>query len=61
MTQTHARHILIKTSTVMTDDQARQRLEQIRERLQGGAVKFEDMARQYSQDSTAPQAATWAG
>lgn len=55
VTQTHARHILIKTSTVMTDDQARQRLEQIRERLQGGAVKFEDMARQYSQDSTAPQ------
>ncbi len=38
-----------------THDQARQRLEQIRERLQGGAVKFEDMARQYSQDSTAPQ------
>jgi len=55
VTQTHARHILIKTSSVMSDDQARQRLEQIRQRLVNGAVKFEDMARQYSQDATAPQ------
>src|SRR5690606_28004981 len=30
VTQTHARHILVKTSAVMSDDQARQRLEQIR-------------------------------
>lgn len=55
VTQTHARHILIKTSTVMSDEQARQRLEQIYQRLVNGSVKFEDMARQYSQDATAPQ------
>ncbi|MPT26685.1 MAG: molecular chaperone SurA [Achromobacter sp.] len=53
--QTHARHILIKTSTVMSDAQARQRLEQIRQRLVAGDAKFADMARQYSQDATAPQ------
>lgn len=53
--QTHARHILIKTSTVMSDEQARQRLEQVRQRLAAGDAKFTDMARQYSQDATAPQ------
>ncbi|AIT25715.1 PPIC-type PPIASE domain protein [Bordetella holmesii 44057] len=39
----------------MSDDQARQRLEQVRQRLAAGGAKFEDMARQYSQDATAPQ------
>lgn len=53
--QTRARHILIKTSTVMSDETARQRLEQVRQRLVAGDAKFEDMARQYSQDSSAPQ------
>ncbi|MNK40851.1 Chaperone SurA precursor [compost metagenome] len=55
VTQTRARHILIKTSTVMSDELARQRLDQVRQRLLGGGAKFEDMARQYSQDATAPQ------
>ncbi|MDH0093298.1 peptidylprolyl isomerase [Achromobacter mucicolens] len=53
--QTRARHILIKTSTVMSDELARQRLEQVRQRLVNGAATFEEMARQYSQDATAPQ------
>src|SRR5690606_1337082 len=55
VTQTHARHILIKTSAVMTDDQARQRLEQIRQRVVNGGASFADMARQYSEDNNAPQ------
>lgn len=55
VTQTRARHILIKTSAVMTDDQARQRLEQIRQRLVNGGATFSDMARQYSEDNNAPQ------
>lgn len=50
--QTHARHILIKTNEVISEDDARNRLLQIRERLVNGA-KFEDLARQYSDDSTA--------
>ncbi|MEN5161510.1 peptidylprolyl isomerase [Achromobacter spanius] len=53
--QTRARHILIKTSTVMSDELARQRLEQVRQRLVNGAATFEEMARQYSQDASAPQ------
>lgn len=55
VTQTHARHILIKTSAVMSDDQARQRLSQIRQRIVNGGASFADMARQYSQDANAPQ------
>jgi peptidyl-prolyl cis-trans isomerase SurA len=55
ITQTHARHILIKLSAVMTDAEARQKLEEIRQRIVSGQAKFEDMARQYSQDSTASQ------
>ncbi|CAM3997362.1 peptidylprolyl isomerase [Bordetella tumulicola] len=55
VTQTHARHILVKTSAVMTDDQARQRLEQIRQRVINGGASFSDMARQYSEDGNAPQ------
>ncbi|CAM3459158.1 Chaperone SurA [Bordetella sputigena] len=55
VTQTHARHILIKTSTVMTDDEARQRLELLRQRIVEGHEDFAALARQNSQDATAPQ------
>ncbi|MFW5972710.1 MAG: peptidylprolyl isomerase [Bacteroidota bacterium] len=47
-----ARHILIR-GTEESDD-ARQQLEEIRERVEGGA-SFAAMARQYSQDNTAAQ------
>ncbi|HEY0295061.1 MAG TPA: peptidylprolyl isomerase [Bordetella sp.] len=55
ITQTHARHILIKLSAVMNDEQAREKLDDIRRRIVEGGVSFADMASQYSQDSTAPQ------
>jgi len=55
VTQTRARHILIKTSAVMSDDQARQRLEMLRQRITRGGESFASLARQNSQDSTAPQ------
>jgi peptidyl-prolyl cis-trans isomerase SurA len=55
VTQTRARHILIKTSAVMSDEQARQRLEKLRLRLVVGGENFADLARQYSQDASAPQ------
>jgi len=54
VTQTHARHILIKTSKVMTDEQARTRLVQLRQRIENGE-KFADLAKRYSEDATAPQ------
>ena len=52
--QTHARHILIRTTEVLNNDQVRQRLSDIRLRLING-VSFADMARQYSNDGSAPQ------
>lgn len=55
VTQTRARHILIKTSTVMSDEQARQRLDLLRQRIVQGGESFASLARQNSQDSSAPQ------
>lgn len=53
VTQTRARHILIKTNQVTTDEQAKTRLEQVRQRIVNGE-SFEDMAKRYSEDSSAP-------
>ncbi|UOD49961.1 peptidylprolyl isomerase [Orrella daihaiensis] len=52
--QTKARHILIKTSTVMSDDQAKQRLLNARSRIVQGGESFEDVARVVSEDNSAP-------
>jgi peptidyl-prolyl cis-trans isomerase SurA len=53
--QTKARHILIKTTAVMSDDQARQRLENARSRIVQGGETFEQVARAVSDDISAPQ------
>jgi peptidyl-prolyl cis-trans isomerase SurA len=53
--QTRARHILIKTSAVMSDVQARQRLENARQRIVNGGESFAAVARAVSDDSSAPQ------
>src|SRR5690606_12894697 len=55
VTQTHARHILIKSTKVMSDDKAQERVNQLRERLVNGTDTFEDMAKRYSEDVSAPQ------
>jgi len=55
VTQHHVRHILIKTSAVVTDEEARSRLNQIADRIRHGQATFADMARQYSDDTSAPQ------
>lgn len=47
--QTHVRHILIKLSEITSENEGRQKLIGIKERLENGA-KFEDMAKQYSED-----------
>jgi peptidyl-prolyl cis-trans isomerase SurA len=47
--QTHVRHILIKLSEITSENEARQKLIDIKERLENGS-KFEDMAKQYSED-----------
>jgi len=53
--QTKAKHILIKTSQVVSDEIAQQKLAQIRERLVEGKESFGDLARRFSNDSSAPQ------
>jgi peptidyl-prolyl cis-trans isomerase SurA len=50
ITQTHARHILIKTNEVVSDADARTRLEQLRFRLVGGE-DFAALARSHSDDT----------
>ena len=50
--QTHARHILIKLSEVVSEKEGKLKLDTIKERLDNG-TKFEEMARQYSEDGSA--------
>ena len=50
--QTHVRHILIKLSEVVSEKDALTRIAGIKERLEHGE-KFEDLARQYSDDGSA--------
>jgi peptidyl-prolyl cis-trans isomerase SurA len=52
VTQTHARHILIKTNELTSESDARSRLLQLKERIENG-VPFEQLARQYSDDGSA--------
>ncbi len=50
--QTHARHILIKTNEVVSENDARRRLADLRERIVNGG-DFAEFARLQSEDSTA--------
>lgn len=52
VTQTHARHILIKTNEITSESDAKNRLLQLKERLDNG-VKFEELARLHSDDGSA--------
>ncbi len=50
VTQTHARHILIRTNEVVSDDDAKLRLAQLRQRIVGGD-DFATLARAHSDDT----------
>lgn len=49
--ETQARHILIKTNALVTDQEAKKRLSNYRQQVLDGA-DFADLARRYSEDST---------
>ena len=53
VTQTRARHILVRTSEVVSETEARRRLEDIRERVVNGRADFAEMARVHSDDASA--------
>jgi peptidyl-prolyl cis-trans isomerase SurA len=53
VTQTRARHILIRPNELVSEDEAIRRLREIRQRVEGGTAEFAEMARQYSSDGSA--------
>lgn len=50
VTEVHARHILLKPSPIMTDEQARVKLEQIAADIKSGKTTFAAAAKEFSQD-----------
>jgi len=52
--QTHARHILIKTSELVSENEAKERLQEIKQRIDKGA-DFAEQARLHSEDGSASQ------
>ena len=51
ITQTRARHILVRTSEVVSESEARRRLADLRERIVNGGADFGELARVHSDDS----------
>ena len=53
VTQSRARHVLLRTSPQLTPELASRRLAEYRRQIESGAKTFEDIARQYSEDGSA--------
>jgi len=55
VTQTRARHILLRPSAQLSEDVAKQRLADMRAQIERGTASFENLARQFSEDGSAAQ------
>jgi peptidyl-prolyl cis-trans isomerase SurA len=58
ITQTHARHILLRPSPQLTQEAALRRLTEFKRQIEAGGTRgrtFEQLAREYSQDASAAQ------
>ncbi len=55
VTNTRARHILMRQSSQTSTDQIQRQMLEMRRQVQTGARKFEDLARQFSTDDSAAQ------
>jgi peptidyl-prolyl cis-trans isomerase SurA len=53
VTQSHARHILLRATAQLTEAQARQRLAEYKRRIEAGQADFAVLAREHSQDASA--------
>ena len=53
VTQTHARHILLRPSAQVSEAQARQKLLDYKRRIEAGQADFAQLARENSQDASA--------
>jgi len=51
--QTHVRHILIKVNELVTPEEAKRKLVELRQRLENHAATFEELAKLYSNDLSA--------
>lgn len=51
--QIHARHILIKVNQLVSADEARRKLIDLRQRIQNNSATFEELAKTYSNDTSA--------
>ncbi|GAO21076.1 chaperone surA [Alicycliphilus sp. B1] len=61
--QSHARHILLRVGSGLSERQAAERLEDLRQRVLRGQADFATLAREYSQDGSAKDGGDlgWAG
>jgi len=55
ITQTHARHILLRVSPQLTQEAAARRLAEFKRQIQSGTRTFEQVARENSEDGSAAQ------
>jgi peptidyl-prolyl cis-trans isomerase SurA len=53
--QTRVRHIVMRPSAQSSPQQTEDRLREMRQAIINGQARFEDVARQYSEDASAPQ------
>jgi peptidyl-prolyl cis-trans isomerase SurA len=53
VTQTRARHVLLRTSAQFSTQDAARRLEELRRQIEAGQRRFEDVAREVSEDGSA--------
>ena len=63
MVQTHARHILLRPGPQLTQTAAVAQAADFKKRIESGAATFQALAREHSQDGSAPQGGDlgWAG
>lgn len=63
VTQTRARHILLRPSPQLKAEQAQARLAEYRRQIEAGQATFEDIARRFSEDGSGPQGGDlgWSG
>jgi peptidyl-prolyl cis-trans isomerase SurA len=55
MTQSHARHILLRTGPELSQAAAIAKLADFKQRIESGSTTFQALAREFSQDGSAPQ------
>ena len=55
VTQTRVRHILLRAAPPVTSEAAARRLAELKQQITTGGRRFEDLAREHSEDGSAPQ------